>query len=102
MEHLPETEKHKHKSINPLQDFLGAAQDHTSAIEAPPSTPLTPSSPAVAQPGLTMEEYFTKPKKEEEYDGECEKKEITAASNSPLVCVQLLGRPQRSTQESRS
>ena len=69
VEHLPETDKHKHKSINPLQDFLGATQDHASstnvAIEAPPTVTL-----AQTKPLNTMEEYFTKPVDEEEYDGE--------------------------------
>jgi hypothetical protein len=71
VEHLPETDKHKHKSINPLQDFLGAAQDHAQsmpAIEAPPTvTPL----PDVQDTGvrLTMQEYFTEPQDKSKYDG---------------------------------
>jgi len=72
VEHLPETDKHKHKSINPLQDFLGATQDHASsnnlAIEAPPTI-----TPAQTQPLNTLEEYFVKPSDEEEYDGEGER-----------------------------
>ena len=69
VEHLPETEKHKHKSINPIQDFLGAAQDHASntpTIETPPKT--TPNSDTI-KPVLKMEQYFTKPNNMEEYDG---------------------------------
>ncbi len=69
VEHLPETDKQKHTSINPLQDFLGAAQDHASlnkpAIEAPPTSK---SENVVVEPCMTMKEYFTKPKNEEEYD----------------------------------
>lgn len=76
VEHLPETEKHKQRSINPLQDFLGAAQDHASstpAIEAaapPPKVPAKSQSSPAVQPRLTMEQYFTKPNNKEEYDGE--------------------------------
>ncbi len=73
VEHLPETEKHKQRSINPLQDFLGAAQDHSSgtpAIEAPPKS-TTPTAEAKPIPShLTMEEYFTAPVNKEDYDGE--------------------------------
>ncbi len=69
VEHLPETEKHKHKSINPLQDFLGATQDHASsanpAIEAPPTNVV----PAQTIPLHSMEEYFTEPQDKDEYDG---------------------------------
>lgn len=72
VEHLPETEKHKQRSINPLQDFLGAAQDQSEgrpAIEAPPK-PTTPTEKAKPmQPLLTMEEYFTAPTNKDEYDG---------------------------------
>ena len=75
VEHLPETEKHKQRSINPLQDFLGAAQDQagtTPAIEAPPkpATPTTTEAKSTIRPQLTMEEYFTKPTNKEDYDGE--------------------------------
>lgn len=69
VEHLPETEKHKQKSINPLQDFLGAAQDHSQsrqAIEAPPKATPTPAAEGVR---LTMQEYFTEPSDKNEYDG---------------------------------
>lgn len=76
VEHLPETEKHKQRSINPLQDFLGAAQDHSAgvpAIEAPPK-PTTPTAEAKPVPShLTMEEYFTEPLNKENYDGELER-----------------------------
>lgn len=71
VEHLPETEKHKHKSINPLQDFLGAAQDHvqdTPTIEAPPKPTPIPDGKEGVQ--LTMQEYFTEPVDKSEYDGE--------------------------------
>ena len=71
MEHLPETEKHKHRSINPLQDFLGAAQDHTQntpAIEPPlKATPMPEANDAAR---LTMQEYFTEPQDKDQYDGE--------------------------------
>lgn len=72
VEHLPEAEKHKQRSINPLQDFLGAAQDHADnvppAIEAPPKA--TPSLSVEDKTSrLTMEEYFTEPVDKKEYDG---------------------------------
>ena len=77
VEHLPESEKRKQKSINPLQDFLGAAQDHAAsmpaAVEAPPTEPsstqkeVSESTPAL--PKLTMEEYFTPPMNKEDHDG---------------------------------
>ena len=70
VEHLPETEKHKQRSINPLQDFLGATEDHVQnvpAIEAPPKTQPTPSDTGIR---LTMLEYFTEPSDKKEYDGE--------------------------------
>ena len=78
VEHLPETEKKKHKSINPLQNFLGAAHDHAQsndlpAIEAPPTS--SPSGSADEEggasntPHLSIEEYFTEPKDKTEYDG---------------------------------
>lgn len=82
VEHLPETEKKKHKRINPLQDFLGAAHDHAQsnnlpAIEAPPnSSPSGGGSDGGAEEGgasnkphLSLEEYFTEPEDKTEYDG---------------------------------
>ena len=83
MEHLPETEKHKQKSINPLQDFLGAAQDHVNnkpAIEGPDPSAAAASKSGASKTGgekegkkvpprLTMEEYFTPPVNEKDYDG---------------------------------
>ena len=83
VEHLPETEKKKHKSINPLQDFLGAAHDHAQsnnlpAIEAPPTSSQSKSDDdgggaekggASHKPRLSLEEYFTEPKDKTEYDG---------------------------------
>ena len=83
VEHLPETEKKKHKSINPLQDFLGAAHDHAQsnnlpAIEAPPTSSQSKSTSedggaeeggASTKPRLSLEEYFTEPKDKSEYDG---------------------------------
>lgn len=73
VEHLPETEKHKHRSINPLQDFMGAAQDHTQntpAIEAPPKTTPIPDAKDTEEVRLTMQEYFTEPVDKDVYDGE--------------------------------
>ena len=76
VEHLPETEKSKQHSINPLQDFLGAAQDQagaTPSIEATPKTTTSTSASSMeepVQPLLTLEEYFTKPFIKEDYDGE--------------------------------
>ena len=84
VEHLPETERKKHKSINPLHDFLGAAHDHAQsnnlpAIEAPPTTTTTSDNSASKEaeeggasnkPRLTLEEYFVEPKDKSEYDGE--------------------------------
>ena len=84
VEHLPETEKKKHKSINPLQDFLGAAHDHAqsnnlAAIEAPPTSSPSKSDDSGAEEGgasnkphLSLEEYFTEPKDKTEYDGKLE------------------------------
>ena len=77
VEHLPEKEKRKQKSINPLHDFLGAAQDHAAsmpaAVEAPPTGPSPAqkeeSENAPALPKLTMEEYFTVPKNKDDHDG---------------------------------
>ena len=73
LEHLPETEIHKYKSISPLQDFLGVAQDLTpsSLTPAVESLPQSTESPVVAKtlPCLSMEEYFTEPKDKDEYDG---------------------------------
>ena len=86
VEHLPETEKKKHKSINPLQDFLGAAHDHAqsnnlAAIEAPPTSSQSGGDSASDsgadkggasnEPHLSLEEYFTEPKDKSEYDGKC-------------------------------
>ena len=86
VEHLPETERKKHKSVNPLHEFLGAAHDHAqsnnlSAIEAPPTTATTSSGDnsgskeeeeggASNKPRLSMEEYFVESKDKSEYDGE--------------------------------
>ena len=80
VEHLPETEKKKHKSINPLHNFLGAAHDHAQsndfpAIEPPPVNPDSDPGAegeggASKEPHLSMEEYFTEPKDKNEYDGE--------------------------------
>ncbi len=85
VEHLPETDKKKHKSINPLQDFLGAAHDHAQsnnlpAIEAPPTSSQSKSDNsggaeeggASNKPRLSLEEYFTEPKDKTEYDGKLE------------------------------
>ena len=70
VEHLPESERNKHHSINPLQDFLGAAQDHSvPAVEATPKATPTPAKAKKVQPRLTMVEYFTAPKDKKEYDG---------------------------------
>ena len=88
VEHLPETEKKKHKSINPLHDFLGAAHDHAQsnnnlpAIEpAPPNSANsaatgdggggagTDEGGASNKPHLSLEEYFTEPRDKKEYDG---------------------------------
>lgn len=68
VEHLPEGEKRKQHSINPLQDFLGAAQDHgTPAIEAPPqTTPIHVEESKTVK--LALEEYFTEPLDRKEYD----------------------------------
>lgn len=77
VEHLPETEKKKHKSINPLHDFLGAAHDHAQsnnfpAIEPPNNTDgKEDEGGASIKPRLSMEEYFTEPKDKKEYDGGC-------------------------------
>ena len=72
VEHLPETEKHKHRSINPLHEFFGADQDHldTSAadMEAPPHAQPTLVT-TDNKPHLTMTEYFTEPDNKEDYDG---------------------------------
>ena len=87
VEHLPETEKKKHKSINPLQDFLGAAHDHAQsnnlpAIEAPPTSSQSKSTDdgggveeggASNKPHLSLEEYFSEPKDKTEYDGKHER-----------------------------
>lgn len=75
MEHLPESEKHKQKSVNPLQDFLGAAQDHAASMpaimEAPPiETNSAQKEASETTPRLTMEEYFTAPSDQDEYDGQ--------------------------------
>ena len=89
VEHLPETEKKKHKSINPLHDFLGAAHDHAQnsnnlpAIEPPPSSADSATAGAVneggasSKPRLSMEEYFTEPSDKSEYDGERERERET-------------------------
>lgn len=78
VEHLPETEKKKHKSINPLHDFLGAAHNHAQsnnfqAIEPSPNNTNEEDEEGGAsiKPHLSMEEYFTEPKDKREYDGEC-------------------------------
>ena len=71
VEHLPEAEKHKHKSVNPLQDFLGGGQDGIPALDhaasiggQPPPAEVTDSAPR-----LSMEEYFHPPEDPKEYDG---------------------------------
>ena len=71
MEHLPEAEKHKHKSVNPLQDFLGGGQDGIPALDhaaniggQPPPAEVTDSAPR-----LSMEEYFHPAEDPKEYDG---------------------------------
>ena len=71
VEHLPEAEKHKHKSVNPLQDFLGGGQDGIPALDhaatiagQPPPVEVSDSAPQ-----LSMEEYFRTPKDPKEYDG---------------------------------
>lgn len=74
VEHLPEAEMHKFKSINPLQDFLGAAQDHTPsasipAIQDPAQSTESQVMSKKAVPLLSMEEYFTPPEDKDEYDG---------------------------------
>lgn len=82
VEHLPETEKKKHKSINPLQNFIGVAHDHAQsnnlpAIEPPPSSrsasgesSMTVEGKTSDKPRLSLEEYFSEPKDKSEYDGE--------------------------------
>lgn len=71
VEHLPEAEKHKHKSVNPLQDFLGGGQDGIPALDhaatiagQPPPVEVSDSAPQ-----LSMEEYFRTPEDPKEYDG---------------------------------
>jgi hypothetical protein len=73
VEHLPETEKSKHKAVNPLQDFLGAAQDHIdtsaqAAVAQPPPSNQTPPPSNQATPSLSMEEYFQSPRNPKDYD----------------------------------
>ncbi|XP_064392574.1 ankyrin repeat domain-containing protein 13B-like [Halichondria panicea] len=73
VEHLPESEKKKQKSVSPLQDFLGAAQTHASnllAVEATPTdhTPSTEEARQSTGPRLTLEQYFTEPNNKEEPD----------------------------------
>ncbi|CAI8029591.1 Ankyrin repeat domain-containing protein 13D [Geodia barretti] len=73
VEHLPETEKSKHKAVNPLQDFLGAAQDHINtsaqaAVAQPPPSNQTPPPSNQATPSLSMEEYFQSPRNPKDYD----------------------------------
>ena len=71
VEHLPEAEKHKHKSVNPLQDLLGGGQDGIPALDhaaniagQPPPVEVSDSAPQ-----LSMEEYFRTPEDPKEYDG---------------------------------
>ena len=79
VEHLPETEKKKHKSINPLHDFLGAAHDHAQSNDFKAIEPSPNNNPNIEEeeggasikPRLSMEEYFTEPKDKREYDGGC-------------------------------
>ncbi len=75
VEHLPESEKKKQKSVSPLQDFMGAAQNHASnmpAVEATPTdhTPSTEEARQSTGPKLTLEQYFTEPNNKEEPDCE--------------------------------
>jgi len=72
VEHLPESEKKKQKSVSPLQDFLGAAQNQASnmpSIESPEAGSIE-ECPHVLGPRLTMEQYFTQPNNTTEPDGE--------------------------------
>ena len=69
VEHLPEKDKHKQRSLNPFQDIFGTSPDQTDdkPPEAPPKTTMpTPDT----NPQLSVEEYFTEPADREEYDGE--------------------------------
>ena len=101
VEHLPETEKKKHKSINPLQDFLGAAHDHAQsndlpAIEAPPTSSQNKSDGggggakeggASNKPRLSLEEYFTEPKDKTEYDGKLERNILLILAKIMMILV---------------
>ncbi len=76
VEHLPETEKTKHKSVSPLQDFLGTSQDHpVNNLPALPSPVAESQHPPRDEGGrgdptqLSMEEYFSPPSNPKDYDG---------------------------------
>ena len=58
---------------SPLQDFLGAAQDHINtsaqaAVAQPPPSNQTPPPSNQATPSLSMEEYFQSPRNPKDYD----------------------------------
>lgn len=61
-------------SLSPLQDFLGASQDHildpaqVPAIQQ--SSNQTPPHSNQATPTLSMEEYFQMPKNPKDYDSQ--------------------------------
>ena len=59
--------------FSPLQDFLGAAQDHIdtsaqAAVAQPPPSNQTPPPSNQATPSLSMEEYFQSPRNPKDYD----------------------------------
>ena len=77
VEHLPEAEKHKHKSFNPLQDLLGGAAPanaHALPDPTPEATPPTTTAATAAKKEsshkLSMQEYFKPPEDCKAYDGE--------------------------------
>ena len=109
LEHLPEKEILKHKSINPLQDFLGSATDQDPstlkpAIMAPPQTSQAPIV-AKTQPLLSMQEYFSEPDNKEEYDSKrvwFHVGVVLLVIQPHLSLLQLSAALQRCTQECRS
>jgi len=70
VEHLPEAEKHKHKSVNPLQDFLGGGDDGIPALDHAASISGQPPPVEVSNlaPRLSIAEYFRTPRDHKEYD----------------------------------
>lgn len=76
VDHLPDSEKEKHKSasVNPLQGILAMPESSSETAPVPSTVRMLPGSTSVTEgsddtkPQLSMSEYFTAPSNVKEYD----------------------------------